>query len=46
MTKLLDAWDPMKNDYRSVRNAYNVTTDNLDVAITGYGALFPFAFSS
>ncbi|CAB4038990.1 nuclear pore complex Nup205-like, partial [Paramuricea clavata] len=35
-SKLLDAWNPMSHDYQAFRNAYNVQTDNLDVAITGY----------
>ena len=34
---LLKAWNPMSHDYQSSRNAYSVKTDNLDVAITGYG---------
>ena len=34
---LMDQWNPMSDDHSSLRNAYNVETDNLDVAITGYG---------
>ena len=36
---LLGAWNPMSTDYKSFRNAYNVDTDNVDVAITGYGKI-------
>ena len=38
-TKLLDAWNPMSHDFQAFRNAYNVKTDNVDVAITGYGKI-------
>ena len=37
---LLGAWNPMSSDYKSFRNVYNVDTDNVDVAITGYGKIF------
>ena len=30
----------MSHDYQAFRNAYDVQTDNLDVAITGYGEIF------
>ena len=38
-SQLLDAWNPMSHDFQSFRNAYSIQTDNLDVAITGYGRI-------
>ena len=36
-TQMLNAWDPMRNDYLSERNAYSIDTDDPGVATLGYG---------
>ena len=35
-TSPLSNWDPMKEDFLSVKNTYAVNTDDLDIAFQGY----------
>ena len=40
----MEDWQPMEEDYLSMRNSYQVDTDDAGVAITGYSKSYFFQY--
>ena len=38
-SEALQGWNPMEEDFFSVRNSYNIDVDDVGVATTGYSKL-------